>query len=110
MRNRNLYGLAMLVPLLMFVGAILNGWALSVLWGWFVAPVFGIPELSILQAIGFGLIVSYMTREPDSSKSKDKDDDSHPVITMMIVTALRPIFAVFIGWIVTLFMQEGYHG
>ena len=36
---------ALLVPL-----AILRGWVLSILWGWFMVPVFGLPALGIAQS------------------------------------------------------------
>lgn len=36
---------------LALVGAIMNAWALSMLWGLFIVPIFKAPALSIVQAI-----------------------------------------------------------
>lgn len=44
------------------VGAIMNGWALAMLWAWFIVPIFNLPTLSIVQAIGIGMVVSFLTR------------------------------------------------
>ena len=35
--------------------------ALSVLWGWFLVPVFNLPPPSVAQAIGIALVVTYRT-------------------------------------------------
>lgn len=43
--------------------AALKGWVLTVLWGWFVVPVFHLPQLSLPAAIGLSAIVGYLTRE-----------------------------------------------
>ena len=42
---------------------ILNGLVLSQLWAWFVVPVLGVPQISIAQAVGLTLIVTYLFKE-----------------------------------------------
>lgn len=39
---------------------ILSGYVLSVLWGWFIVPTFGLPLLTIPVAIGVMLVVAYL--------------------------------------------------
>jgi hypothetical protein len=39
----------------------LNGFTISLMWGWFVVPALGAPAISIMQALGLGLLVSYLT-------------------------------------------------
>lgn len=34
-----------------------SGMVLSILWGWFVAPLFGLTEIGILSAFGLGLTI-----------------------------------------------------
>lgn len=81
--------------------SVANGWALSILWGWFIVPIFGLPELSIPAAIGIAMIVNYMTyQEPGHADDRTSDDK----VKAFIVLCLRPLFAVFIGFIVKLFM------
>jgi hypothetical protein len=43
------------------VTAVLNGFALTVLWGWFIIPLFAAPALTTAQAIGLGLVVNFIT-------------------------------------------------
>ena len=49
----------------------LSGWALSLLWSWFIVTAFALPALSIPQALGLSLVVGYMTmqiREDDKKR------------------------------------------
>ena len=38
-----------------------TGFTVMCLWGWFVAPTFGLTPLSLLQAIGLDLSVTFLT-------------------------------------------------
>jgi hypothetical protein len=97
-----LLGIILLIPLTIIISAILNGWALSILWEWFVVPIFNIQKISTLQAIGLSLIVGYFTA---TTQSKKKDDEKKElVISNLITLSLKPLFAVFFGWIVVQFM------
>lgn len=54
---------ALLVVLALFLavvlwGAVWAGLALSVLWGWFVAPLFDVPQIALWQAYGLALTVA----------------------------------------------------
>lgn len=84
------------------VSIIVNGWAISTLWGWFVAPVFALPYLSIAQAIGLACMVGLFTNsEFQTDKSKDLIDS----LSFLVGRALlAPVFIVGIGWIVRLFI------
>lgn len=73
---------------------VLNGWALSVLWGWFIVPLFGLPVLSIPYAIGIALIAGMLKGH---TKDPDTDDDKAAVLAKIF---LFPFIALFIGWIV----------
>ena len=56
------------------VEAICEGFALSVLWRWFVASTFGLPVLSMPQAIGLMLVISVATsRYIDNDQANRKD-------------------------------------
>lgn len=41
---------------------ILSGWTLSVLWGWFIVSKFGLPRLSIFEAFGISLLITFLLR------------------------------------------------
>jgi len=44
-------GLILCLPLV-----VVNGWVLSVLWDWFIFPVFGL-EIGVYQAIGLMIVI-----------------------------------------------------
>jgi len=81
------------VVAMILVATLLRGWALSVLWGWFVVPIFGVPALGIAQAIAVAMVVSMLTHQYVPSKEKDTWGPWAQIF-------LAPLFAVGIGWIV----------
>jgi hypothetical protein len=78
--------------------SIWNGYALAVLWGWFIVPVFHGPALRIPFAIGLSLIVGYMTHQ--TRKSEDDPDTGY----MFLLGVIKPAVALLFGWIVTWFV------
>ena len=95
-------GLLALVALVV-VGSLMNGWALSTLWGWFIVPLFGVPSLTIAQAIGVAITVS--TFKTTSIKSPDKDEDSFTLFAksfLLVITT--PLMSVGLGRIVLQFV------
>ncbi len=95
-------GYAASVTLILVIGTYISGWVLSILWGWFVSPIFNLPTLSLIEAIGISLVVGYtkskVPQHDDNRKASDKLIES---ITNMLVT---PLFHVGIGWIILQFM------
>ena len=87
----------------MVVAAILNGWALSVLWGWFFVPTLRLPELGIVQAIGIAMVVGYLTYQHIDTQPKSGDGTSK-LIETGVNSVIRPVFAVAFGWVVHSFM------
>jgi hypothetical protein len=54
----------------LYVAAILaRGFVLTILWGWFAVPVFGLPALSIAAAIGLTVLLSYLLNHTKESVS-----------------------------------------
>lgn len=45
------------------VFSIVEGFLLATLWGWFIAPIFHLPLLSVPQAIGIALTVTLVTNQ-----------------------------------------------
>lgn len=80
------------------LASIWSGYALSILWGWFIVSAFHLPNLSIPAAIGVAMIVSYMTYHGTPS---DKDKSFSDKMIEGIATGIaRPALALFSGWIV----------
>ena len=100
--NDTLKGCLMLVFIVVAatVATLMNGWALSVLWGWFIVPLFALPALPILYAIGISFIASLLYRNVLNTEKK-KGEDTSTLIGKMIGQIIGiPLFAVFLGWIV----------
>lgn len=87
---------------LMPLGVMWSGFALSKLWAWFLVPAFGVPPLSIPAAIGLALVVSYMTYQ-DTNADEDKDTKER-VIKGALTLALKPAMALGFGWVVAQWM------
>jgi hypothetical protein len=81
--------IATLIPVLLWFG-----WAISILWGWFVAPVFGLPAITISQAAGLSLVLSAMR----AKLSAPKDETSFALKALTVL--IGPPMAVGIGWVV----------
>jgi hypothetical protein len=97
---------ALLVPILVVASSLLRGWALAVLWGWFVVPFFHLPPLSIVLAIGLGLVVGMFKGSVNTNvynKETNKTDWTKAV-TLLAEIFLSPLAAVGIGYIVKMFM------
>ena len=88
-------GFIALLPLIVF----LNGWAASVLWKWFVVPVFDLPLLGVMEAVGIALVVYAFT----PTRYNEEDSNDEPAKKIFVGITL-PILLVGIGWIYTLFL------
>jgi hypothetical protein len=86
---------------------IVNGWALSLLWDWFVVSTFDVPSLSIPIAIGLSIVVGYLTASaPDLDKASKPKSDWEQVASLfmgLLYSFFHPLFALGIGWIVLQF-------
>ena len=81
-----------------FLSSVWSGYALSILWGWFIVSAFHAPALSIPAAIGVSMIVSYMTYHgTPTDKDKSFTDKMIEGIAMGIA---RPALTLFAGWTV----------
>ena len=96
-------GCLLLIPplaLLAIGSAVLDGWAISKLWAWFLVPL-GVPAITIVHAIGISTLFAFFkARTPPS----DKDADWKSLVGTIIGTFLAPLLAVLIGWTAVQFM------
>jgi hypothetical protein len=96
---------AVALYLVALVGSyLLNGWTLTVLWGWFIRPTFGLPALGIAPAIGLSIIVGYLVHRSQSDKEWKQKTWTEKWIEPFVHAIIRPTFALAIGWVVHLFM------
>ena len=92
--------IAMIIPSVMW-----SGYVLSIMWGWFIVPTFGLPPLQIEVAIGISGIVSFIVPTSDCER-KEIDDDGigHTVLTGVLKAFGKPAIFLLFGWIVKSWM------
>lgn len=104
MKALAVFGAIVGVVIWMVFSSVVNGYVLSVLWGWFVVPTFNsAPELGIAPAIGIAMVVGYMTHQIHDCK-KEERSISEEIWRGVGVTTLRPLLALFFGSVIHLFM------
>lgn len=86
-----------LAGLLFIPSALLHGWALSVMWGWFIVPTFRAPGLGVVPAIGLCLVAGMLFRHGDSGEKRS-------MLNIILTNALGTLFILGAGWVVHLFM------
>lgn len=74
------------------------GFTLSVMWGWFIVPVFHVDPIRVPYAIGLAYIVQWLTHP---TNKPDNDPELEHLLVMAIV---RPLVLLFAGWVVTWFI------
>lgn len=93
--NINGKGVALLallaIPVVLVVSSIANGFVLSILWGWFVVPLFEVPSLTIAQAIGISIVVSYFTNQYNDSDKKEEKSLTEKIIYLILLAIMRPV-------------------
>lgn len=82
------------------VAYLLYGWALHLLWLWFVVPIFGLPVISIGQAIGISMIVSFLTEQYIPKPKETKNTVGADVIGFF----LKPVVTVLIALLIKQFI------
>lgn len=91
---RNIVILIALVPF----SAIFSGYALSVLWGWFFVPLFGLPEITIPGAIGTTLVIQSLCYQDNGKTESGTFNDL--LIKGVAMAVMRPGFALIMGYVV----------
>jgi hypothetical protein len=75
--------------------AVINGFVFSMLWGWFVAPVFGLKLLSIPESVGLMIIITM----PFAAVAKEADKTK-----LLLISFLNPVLILLTGYVVSLFL------
>lgn len=96
------FGILALVVLAIPYVAVINGFTFSVLWSWFIVPIFDLPNLTIAQAIGLGLLVSAL-KSPKKQENSDKSA-LEQVLFLILYPLLEMILYLGLGWIVLQFI------
>jgi len=100
-------GLVWLVYTLIVIvgGSIVGGWALSVMWGWFVVPLFNVPAFGIAQAVGLMCVIGMIVPRPNVNSDGKKYDTIEVIVMSFVAAFVPPLVSVGIGWIVYQFVR-----
>lgn len=91
---------------LMVIDTIASGMVLSILWEIFMVPKFGLPRLSIGEAIIVMIIIQFITRHA-TTKYKIKDKDAIDIIVDALFSAIvNPILTLASALLVMWFIQN----
>jgi len=91
------------ITAMLVIGSIWRGYVFSVLWKWFIVPVFpAMPLLSIPVAIGIAMVVSFLAYQ--YHYSKDERSESAKIGGTFGIMLFYPALVLLMGWIVTLFL------
>ncbi len=97
------FGIVVLFVVAIPAGIIMNGWVLSVLWGWFVVPLFHLPELTIPYAIGISTVIGLFKKS--TTDQNDKREFYEKLIEALIITFIAPLLTLGFGWIILQFIH-----
>jgi hypothetical protein len=85
------------------LGAVIRGFVLSKLWLWFMVPVFHLPVLGIVAAIGISLVIGFLTADSSPTVCEDKRSTGEKFGAILGVL-FSPFLVLLVGYIVHLFM------
>jgi hypothetical protein len=95
-----------LAALIITVSAVWEGFVLTKLWAWFVVTTFGLPILTLLPAIGVGLVIDLVT--PRGKQTKDTRDEGEQFEDAITYALFSPAIVLLVGWVVhSLMVQHG---
>lgn len=95
-------GAVLVVPITLVISYGLGGWVLSVLWGWFIVPLFDVSQITVLQAIGLTVVAGmFATRKADT---KAEENPGKAILTSVLWPVAYPLAALLVGWLVHLMM------
>ena len=89
------------IILLIPYSMLMNGWAITKLWGWFMVPL-GLPMLTIPMALGIYTIVTYMTYQINYAEIRaDSGKGVGYVLGKgFVIATFKPLTAILMGWII----------
>lgn len=97
-KDENTVAAAFVALLVWPFGVLYSGVAFRFLWAWFVVPIAGVRPITLIEAISIGLVVSYLTNHVDM-RIEDRRDAWTRLGHSITMWALRPTFALTIGWV-----------
>jgi hypothetical protein len=85
------------------ISTTLYGVALKILWAWYMVPIFGLPKLTIPQAIGVAICVGLITHQYIPGKA-NMETIKETILGAVSDSITAPLFALIFGAVVHLFV------
>lgn len=95
-------GIVFGLAIVLVVGTLVDGWALSKIWNWFMPAIFGLTSLTLWQAMGVSLVFEMFSRN-NKKKSESKSEDKtvgEAILASLIEVTVAPLLSVFIAWMI----------
>jgi len=87
------------IVILAVVSIIMEGLVLSVVWNWFMPLIFGLPELTLIQALVVSLVIGYLTKATVPEKEGKSKDLTVALIEGIMMVVLRPLVFLAIAFV-----------
>ena len=94
------------LPAVIMVSYLWRAYVLTILWAWFVTPIFHLPHLGLVPAIGVVLVASFLAYGYHASP-KDERSFGEQMAAAIGYAALSPALYLLFGWIAHMFMGVG---
>lgn len=100
--GRATWGEFILALALMVPAILVRGWAVSLLWAWFLVPVVEVRAISLFEAYGLTLLVSAITPRDSYGRQADKLVPSVPgdTVAAFLSAIVVTLLCVGIGYVV----------
>ena len=95
-------GVLAFIALALLWSAAWAGFTVSVLWGWFVVPIFGLPALTVAQAYGLALVIR-LAQGVGGKYEKFQGDSSEAMAVIALGQPLICGLALLSGWVAKCF-------
>ena len=89
--------MALILICAIIASVILRGWAFTILWDWFIVPVFHVDPITIPYAIGFAIIVGMFTQDIKRINAEDTNE----LLSRLVLT---PFITLGFAWVVKCFI------
>lgn len=91
-----------LFVILFVLGIFSDGYALSKGWEWFISGIFGLKTLTIMQAVGFGMFVRFITTKVKTSdlKAEESGDVMENLVKIFLVSQVINVMFLVVGYFV----------
>jgi hypothetical protein len=96
--------LSLLILPIIVLSSIWRGYVLTILWAWFIVPVFHLPALGIVAAIGFSLMITFLTYHHQREDQADTRSAGEQFGQGMMIALIWPLIYLGMGYLIQLFL------